>query len=649
MIAKQVKFLGHLVSGEGIQPDPSIAGKILSCKAPRDRIELESFLGLVNFFGRMIPNFAELVAPLHRLRRQGAPFAWNPQHQAAFDNILKRLAAPPVLQGYSLQHEATVTTDASENAIAGVLTQNGKPVMYVSRALTSAERNYSNIEREGLAVVWSLLRMRQLLIGRKFTLVTDHKPLLAIYGGVSLPKVSAARMVRWAIILQQFDFRIKYQSGSSIGHADAFSRLRFACDESTNVDRVINNVSDDMVCTEFVHRIRNQMLHDTTAQSVLQRVRSCKWNGCSQREKAFFHARQALKEENGCLLLGSRLFVPTSLLKDMFDSAHQLHTGQQSTLRRLCACVWWPGMKSDVQRWIINCGKCNLLRPRLNKDLASWPAARPLERLHADWCHVPGVGNVLVFIDAASGWIEASLKASRATDVVISALSEWCSRFGVPKFFVTDNAPEFVSTELNKWCAANGIEKKESPPYHAASNGSAERAVQTVKRCMKAWRMETTHLSFGEYLKRVLFHHRTCSRRKCGQSPAELVFGRAIRLPLSANFAFGEKIVYSNNHSPPKELTHVMQRGSNTSWLLDEASGRLLLAHANQMAPATVTPGESPHATKRKTTTASQARYVEENAPVVINREPADLPAEEAPPSPWAQRLRPRRDVCYKI
>ncbi len=171
----------------------------------------------------MIPNFAEIVAPLHQLRRQGVPFVWNPQHQAAFDNILKRLAAPPVLQGYSLRNEATVTIDASENAIAGVLTQNGKPVMYVSHALTSAERNYSNIEREGLAVVWSLLRMRQLLIGRKFTLITDHKPLLAIYGSVSLPKVSATRMVRWAITLQQFDFGIKYQPGSSIGHADAVS------------------------------------------------------------------------------------------------------------------------------------------------------------------------------------------------------------------------------------------------------------------------------------------------------------------------------------------------------------------------------------------------------------------------------------------
>ena len=174
MLAKEVKFLGHLVSANGIKPDPAIATKILSCKPPRDRAELESFLGLVNFFGRMIPNFEKMVAPLHQLRRSGTPFVWTSAHQKAFDCTLSQLAKPPLLQAYSLTEEATVTTDASETTTAGVLTQRRTPVMYVSCVLTLAERNYSNFEREGLAVVWSLLRMRQLLVGRKFTLVTDR-------------------------------------------------------------------------------------------------------------------------------------------------------------------------------------------------------------------------------------------------------------------------------------------------------------------------------------------------------------------------------------------------------------------------------------------------------------------------------------------
>ena len=166
LLAKEVRFLGDLINKDGVKPDPAIAEKITSCKHPRDKAELESFLGLVNFFGRMLPNCAATVRPLHDLRRKGTTFAWLPHHQAAFDKLLGQMSTPPTLQSYQLDEEATLTTDASECAIAGILTQSGKPIMYVSRSLTSAERNYNNVEREALAVVWSTLRLKQFLLGR---------------------------------------------------------------------------------------------------------------------------------------------------------------------------------------------------------------------------------------------------------------------------------------------------------------------------------------------------------------------------------------------------------------------------------------------------------------------------------------------------
>jgi hypothetical protein len=196
MFLESLSFLGHLITSCGIQPDPQIAQKILSCKSPRDRNELYSFLGLINFFGRFIPNFARQAAPQHQLRRKDTPFAWTSAQQSAFDSLLRCIASPPLLHSYSLSEEATLTTDASESAIAGVLTQNVTPVKYVSRGLSAAERNYSNVEREALAVVWSALRLRQFLLGRHFTLVADHQPLLTLYGGSSLPKVTCARLAR---------------------------------------------------------------------------------------------------------------------------------------------------------------------------------------------------------------------------------------------------------------------------------------------------------------------------------------------------------------------------------------------------------------------------------------------------------------------
>ena len=144
--ATEVKFLGHLITSRGILPDPGIAQKIASFKPPTNRSELESFLGLINFFGRMISKFSAIIQPLHHLRRKDVEFSWKKEHQDAFDKVLRALASPPVLKSYDLHKPVTLTTDASEKAIGGVLTQDGHPVMFVSRVLTKTEQRYSDVE-----------------------------------------------------------------------------------------------------------------------------------------------------------------------------------------------------------------------------------------------------------------------------------------------------------------------------------------------------------------------------------------------------------------------------------------------------------------------------------------------------------------------
>ena len=152
-----------------------------------------------------------------------------------------------------------------------MLTQNGRPVIFVSRVLTSAEKNYSNVEREALAVVWSILRLRLLLLGRRFNLVTDHKPLLAIYGGATVPKVASSRLIRWSIALQSYDFVILYKPGATIPHADALSRLRFDCDESRKEDAVINHtLLDSAIPHEMVERVKKLLTSHQTVQHVIQ-------------------------------------------------------------------------------------------------------------------------------------------------------------------------------------------------------------------------------------------------------------------------------------------------------------------------------------------------------------------------------------------
>ena len=476
-------------------------------------------------------------------------------------------------------------------------------------SFTSAEPNYNNVEREALAVVWRTLRLRLFLLGRKFTLVTDHKPLLAIYGGIAVPKVASSRLARWSLILQSYDFDVTYKPGATIPHADALSRLKFDSDKTHKEDAVINHaLLDSALPSQVIERAKALIPGDRTAQEVIHKLKTGKWGDRSQCVKSFFRLRDSLKFDDGLLFLGSRLYVPPTMRMEVYDLAHALHTGVGSTLRRLSANVWWPHIKRDVGKWVAECSSCNRLRPRVNKDKTSWPQCNPFERIHAYWCHVNGIGNILIFVDAASGWIESTPQRHRTSNVVISALTDLTSRFGVPKILVTDNGAEFVSADVSKWCLDNGIEKMESPPYHAPSNGVAERGVQTMKRCLEAWKMDVTHINFDDYIKRVLFHHRACC------TPAEVVFGRPIRLPLSATFGFGDAVIYTpNNNATAKQLTYVMNRGSNTAWLLDEQDGKIRMAHANQFAstqtrqeedrsPPVVTTSEPTSTTVRRST-----------------------------------------------
>ena len=285
--------------------------------------------------------------------------------------------------------------------------------------------------------------------------------------------------------------------------------------------------------------------------------------------------------------MGERLYLPASMRKDAFSAAHEIHTGYKATYERLRQTVWWPGMFRDVRGWVLSCSFCSTVRPRLPpKSEASWPKGLPFQRIHADWCHVPGEGNLLLLVDAESGWIEATLLKERTTDKVISCLSTLCSRFGVPKTLVSDNGPEFVSEALNRWCAKNGIEKLESPPYHQQSNGVAERGVQTIKRSLAAWRIELAHLPFVEYLKRVLLHHRACFRRRDGRTRAEVVFGRNLRLPLTSKFGFGEAVQVQAGGKGMRAASFLMQRGSNTAFVIDSETSKLRLAHDEQLAPS---------------------------------------------------------------
>ena len=443
--------MGYSISKKGIAPDPKHVEKIKNVKAPTNNKQLESFVGLANLYGRMIPDFATKMLPLNKMR--SSDFSWGKMQQKAFEDIKNELCANPLVQPYSLQKEATVTTNASEKAIGGDLSQEGHLVIYVSRKLTPAEQKYSNIEREPLEIVFVVTRLKQFLLGRRFTLQTDHKPLKYLFApDEEIPKTASARITRWAIAQMGFDYELKYTPREQIPHADALSRMDFDEDESNN-DRVcfaINNIhfaQSDLVAKA---EIKTELGTNRLFQDIMKQIKSSNWKQCSEAEKGFEQQKDALTLHNGIIFRGVVPFIPPKLRHLVFAKAHETYPGKNATEASVRLIVWLPGITQDVQHFVIKCKNCQINRPSLRKTVSTWPESDVWERLHMNWGYVKDQGSILVIVDSSSGWIEAFPAGNRASETVKIYLSQIFARFGIPKTLVSDNGPEYVSGDLKQ-------------------------------------------------------------------------------------------------------------------------------------------------------------------------------------------------------
>lgn len=219
----QISFFGSVYSDKGISPDPSRIDDIHQMPTPQDKEDLQRFLGAMNFLSPYIPNFSEKSAPLRELLKKDTPFLWHDDHQAAFTAIKQAISAESCLQYYNPNLPTVLEVDASQKGLGACLLQNDRPIAFASKSLSPAEANYSNIERETLALVYGITRFHTYLFGNGFKIHTDHKPLENI-----LKKLLAnapPRLQRLLIKVQGYKFDVIYKPGSTMILSDTLSRL----------------------------------------------------------------------------------------------------------------------------------------------------------------------------------------------------------------------------------------------------------------------------------------------------------------------------------------------------------------------------------------------------------------------------------------
>ena len=225
LCGESVSFLGHIVSSSGITADPSKTSKVSTWPVPTCRREVQQFLGLANYYRRFIKDFASIAKPLHHLTEKNVKFEWTPSCQEAFELLKSKLTSPPVLAHPDFQLPFILDTDASATGIGAVLSQchsDGKEevIAYASRTLSKPERRYCTTRRELLAVVTFVKHFRAYLLGRHFSLRTDHGSLTWLQNF----KEPEGQLARWITRLQEYNFSIMHRQGKSHGNADTMSR-----------------------------------------------------------------------------------------------------------------------------------------------------------------------------------------------------------------------------------------------------------------------------------------------------------------------------------------------------------------------------------------------------------------------------------------
>ena len=539
MLSK-IEYLGHVIDESGLHPTQEKVKAIQEAPEPKNLAELRSFLGMINYYSRFLPNLSHQLAPLYKLLKRTIRWHWKTKQAEAFQLAKTALQADSLLVHYDPKKQIVVACDASPLGLGAVLSHimpdgQERPIAYASRTLTAAERGYSQIEKEGLAVVFAVTKFHNYLYGRSFIIQSDHQPLSHLFNQQKAISVTAsARIQRWALTLSAYHYTIHYKPGQNISNADALSRLPRPI--TTSSDRLPGNLVhllDHLSSTTFDATFIKKW---TNTDPVLAQVRNFCLQGWPRASltaefKPYVSRKDELSILDGCVLWGSRIVIPPQGRTQVLNELHEAHTGASKMKMLARAYVWWPKLDSDIEQLAKNCTTCQATSsspPKAPLHPWEWPA-RPWSRLHLDFAG-PFLGHMfLVLVDAHSKWLNVEVMQSITAEKTIQKLRTIFATHRIPHKVVTDNGPTFRSEQFQTYMKDNGIKLIFSAPYHPSSNGLAERAVQTVKQGLRQMQGPGT---IQDKLSRFLFKYRITPHTTTGIPPCELLMNRRLRSKL---------------------------------------------------------------------------------------------------------------------
>ena len=537
-MAPSVEYLGHVIDAAGLHPTKAKVKAITEAPDPKNVAELRSFLGLINYYGKFLPNLSSTLAPMYKLLQQHTQWHWGDAQATAFKAAKGALQSSTLLVHYDSSKPLTLTCDASHYGVGAVLSHkfedgSEKPIGFTSRTLSAAEKNYSQLDKEALAIIFGVKKFHDYLHGHHFTIYSDHQPLQHLFNeNKPVPQMASSRLKRWSLTLQAYEYSIQHKPGKQIANADALSRLPLPQQPHTvPVPGDINLVIQQLNMTPVT---ATDIKSETDKDPLLNKVRQFVMNGwpvddppCEKDVQPYFLKKDELSVHSGCLLWGSRVIIPPKSRQRIVQELHESHPGISRIKSLARGYVWWPGLDQQLEEQVRNCATCQQAR---NKPATAplhhweWPE-RPWVRLHIDYAG-PCFGKYfLILVDSHSKWLEVIPVNVATSTVTIEKLKLIFSTHGLPDMIVSDNGSVFTSKEFSDFMVYNGITHVKSSPYHPSTNGLAERAVQIFKAGIKKQAEGTLESKLAHFL----FHYRLTPQTTTGQSPSELLLGRRIK------------------------------------------------------------------------------------------------------------------------
>ena len=514
-----VRFLGYLVSADGIRPPQDRIQAILDYPLPKTAQGLRRFLGIFDFYRRFVKHASEFEAPLYDalskpLLKGTQPVTWTPALEESFKRCRDSIASATQLTHPRLGAPLGLFTDASGIAVGACLMQmvddSWQPLAFFSKKLSSKECGWPAYYRELLAVYESIQHFRHILEGYPFTIYTDHKPLTHAFTQKKekLPPIQLNQLS----FISQFSTDIVHIEGSKNIIADTMSRVE-AISSSINYEDLAESQKDDQSLHNFLHDSHSSLrLEKVTIPGSLISLYCDMSTG------------------------KPRPFLTAPFRSIAFNMIHGLnHPGIKSTCKFIGDRFVWPSMRKDCTLWAktcISCQKSKVTR-KVHSPLGSF--LQPTQRfshIHIDLIGpLPQVNSYkycLTMIDRFTRWPEVyPLKDSSKESVCTGLVNAWVSRFGCPNILTADRGGQFRSYMFADFAKMFGVQLRLTTSWHPQPNG----IVENLHRHLKASLMAHQRENWLEALPLVLLGIRSTFKEDIQTTASELVYGEPLRLP----------------------------------------------------------------------------------------------------------------------